>query len=300
MLNSGIYKITNSANGKAWVGQSYNLRKRQLQHLRLFAQNKNSPHLQRAWNKYGAGNFAFQVVEYCCETSLTEREQWWMDHLKVADSRYGYNMCPAAASCKGVKHTAATKAKISAAVLNRGKKLSIEKVRIIKERLSTGEVHSEIAASFGVSDHLISCIKNEKVWNNIRPDLHCTFRKLKRTGADVLHSKLSLTDVEGIRLRLLEGHTLKSIANNYGVNAVTIYDIKHGHAWADSACNEKYVVGQLKGTSHAAAKLTEANVYEIRELIKNGSSHSEIAKIYGIGRTAVANIRSGKTWKHLL
>jgi group I intron endonuclease len=86
----------------------------------------HSAKLQNSWNKHGAGCFIFDVIEYIEDkTMLVEREQFWIDHYKAATVD-GYNICPKAGSPLGVKHTAETRAKVSAA--NIGRKMSPESV----------------------------------------------------------------------------------------------------------------------------------------------------------------------------
>lgn len=64
----GIYKIVNKATGQCYVGQSQHVKKRLKEHFRLLRWNKHTnPHLQHAYNKYGAENF-YGAVEVECET----------------------------------------------------------------------------------------------------------------------------------------------------------------------------------------------------------------------------------------
>lgn len=61
---SVIYRITNMANGKYYIGSTQSLARREWQHkyeLRK-GQHKN-PKLQAAWNKYGEEMFVFEVIE---------------------------------------------------------------------------------------------------------------------------------------------------------------------------------------------------------------------------------------------
>lgn len=51
------------------------------------------------------------------------------------------------------------------------------------------------------------------------------------------------------------------------------------------------------GTRSATAKLTEAQVREIREA--NWGTQKQIAARYGIGQDAVSRIKGGKRWQHL-
>ena len=44
----------------------------------------HSGHLQNAWNKYGADNFKFEILEYCTEEIMLDKEQEYLDKLKPA------------------------------------------------------------------------------------------------------------------------------------------------------------------------------------------------------------------------
>jgi len=50
------------------------------------------------------------------------------------------------------------------------------------------------------------------------------------------------------------------------------------------------------GERHGTAKLTEADVWAIRQA---EGTHRAIAAQYGVGRTQVSSIKQGKSWKHL-
>jgi group I intron endonuclease len=59
----GVYLITNTTNGKVYVGQARNINTRWNHHRHLLDKGThNNPYLQRAWNKLGAGAFQFTVV----------------------------------------------------------------------------------------------------------------------------------------------------------------------------------------------------------------------------------------------
>jgi len=60
---SGVYLIECTANGKFYVGSSKNLRHRLKEHINtLNKQKHHNPHLQCAWNRYGADAFKFSVL----------------------------------------------------------------------------------------------------------------------------------------------------------------------------------------------------------------------------------------------
>lgn len=54
-----------------------------------------------------------------------------------------------------------------------------------------------------------------------------------------------------------------------------------------------------KGIRNSHAKLTEAQVKEIRTLYKSFPP-AYAAKLYGVSKDLVYNVKVGKTWKHLL
>ena len=113
----GIYKITNLANNKVYIGQSTDVNKRIKEgHIYKLKKNKhNNKHLQMSWNKYCEDNFKFEIIEECDTPSLNEREQYWMDYYKSYDKNYGYNIIPNANSNLGWSHSEESKKKISIA-----------------------------------------------------------------------------------------------------------------------------------------------------------------------------------------
>lgn len=103
-MNTGIYAIRNTANGKAYVGSARHIPFRWKAHRHLLSRGKHhSPALQRAWVKHGEGVFVFEVLEQVSDPALLiEREQFWIDQLKAADPSLGYNVGPVAGSRAGV------------------------------------------------------------------------------------------------------------------------------------------------------------------------------------------------------
>ena len=62
---AGVYMIRCTANGKVYVGSTYDCVCRESQHRRDLNLGKHhSRHLQRAWRKYGPTVFEWSVLEY--------------------------------------------------------------------------------------------------------------------------------------------------------------------------------------------------------------------------------------------
>ena len=112
--SSGIYTITNTVNGKVYVGSAKNLSARRRMHRsHLLRGLHHSIKLQRAWNKYGPNAFVFAVIEEVKEpTNLIAREQEWLERTQACKS--GYNILPTAGSSLGHKFGPEFSAKMSA------------------------------------------------------------------------------------------------------------------------------------------------------------------------------------------
>ena len=103
----GIYKIENLVNGKVYIGQSINIEQRWYTHKSELNRNVHyNRHLQNAWNKYGADNFIFEIIEECNNDIISQCEIYWIDYYNSSNINYGYNLSTGGeCSCKGVKLT---------------------------------------------------------------------------------------------------------------------------------------------------------------------------------------------------
>ena len=81
----GIYKITNTVNGKFYIGSSSNIDARRKRHIRQLRTNSHDNiHLQRAWDLYGEQKFVFEIIEKCKPGIMLEREQWHLDSVTLS------------------------------------------------------------------------------------------------------------------------------------------------------------------------------------------------------------------------
>lgn len=60
-------------------------------------------------------------------------------------------------------------------------------------------------------------------------------------------------------------------------------------------CNKGRLIN-LKGSAHGMALLTESQVIDIRA---SDESYLTLSKKYGVGKSAIASIKTRKNWKHL-
>lgn len=110
-VDSVIYTIVCTANGRHYVGSALSFGVRERIHLSdLNLARHHSRHLQRAWDKYGAEAFRFDILERVGDPSqLTAREQHYLDLLRPA-----FNALAVAGSSLGFRHTPTSLAKMRA------------------------------------------------------------------------------------------------------------------------------------------------------------------------------------------
>jgi group I intron endonuclease len=102
---SGIYQISNNITNKCYIGSSFDLTTRLRNHVNMLKKNKHhSIHLQNSYNKNGTDNFSISILEFCEESKLLEKEQYYLDLHKPQ-----YNISLSSQSpMKGRKHSKKT------------------------------------------------------------------------------------------------------------------------------------------------------------------------------------------------
>lgn len=136
---SGIYAIRHIC-GRLYVGSAVHFGKRWRRHCTdLQGGVHHSVLLQRAWDKYGAEEFEFQVLEYVSDRSeLLVREQFYIDSLRSCDPSFGFNISPTAGSTLGRKMSEDALAK---------QRLRMSQNHPMKGRSHTEESRAKMSAS---------------------------------------------------------------------------------------------------------------------------------------------------------
>ena len=91
-IKTGIYKLTEIATGKCYVGQAANIADRWKQHIKrgVGADTPTRNKLYPAMIAAGPENFTFEVIEECDRALLDEREDYWQDYFKAKE--FGYSI----------------------------------------------------------------------------------------------------------------------------------------------------------------------------------------------------------------
>lgn len=96
----GIYRWINNLNKNTYVGSGINLSKRLGNYYNKVDLIRNPRPITQALLKHGHSNFILEILEYCPQASLLEREQFYLDLLKPE-----YNILKYAYSMLGFKHS---------------------------------------------------------------------------------------------------------------------------------------------------------------------------------------------------
>lgn len=87
-----VYKLTNTVNGKFYVGSTVNLKSRLKYHRYNYRNNPNKK-LGKAIEEYGWSNFKVEILEECTRENVRDRERFFIESLNAVED--GYNMTEA-------------------------------------------------------------------------------------------------------------------------------------------------------------------------------------------------------------
>ncbi len=111
-MKSGIYTITNLANGKIYVGASKNMQSRRNRHFSMLQSGTHfNEYLQKDYDSFGIENIRFEVIEECLPEYLFSMENYWCIMLDTHNPENGYNILITNPTKHG-KHSERTKEKI--------------------------------------------------------------------------------------------------------------------------------------------------------------------------------------------
>ena len=190
-MQTGIYEIVNTVNGKRYVGSSVDIKKRWQAHLLGLRKGRHhAQHLQRSFNKYGEDKFILVLIRLCERNELIAYEQ------EELDSGYDYNSSPTAQSTLGLKFGDEAR----------------ERVR--QERFARRDADPEGYSKI-MSDLSIGKVRTEEWRNKVRCKLKGV-PKSKQHAEKMRISRSPLSDckVREVRLAREKGMTLKDISES--------------------------------------------------------------------------------------
>ena len=135
---SGIYRWVNNLNQKTYVGSGVDLAKRLGSYYNESELNRNPRPIKDALIKYGYKSFTLEILEYCPQTKLLEREQFYLD-LLVPE----YNILKSAYSLLGFKHSQETIEKLKSKIISPEHKELLSSIH--KGKLVSSETRNKLS-----------------------------------------------------------------------------------------------------------------------------------------------------------
>lgn len=324
-MDSGIYIIRNTVNGKVYIGQSRRISNREYCHFRALEKGTHhNKHLQRSYNTYGRDAFVFEVVEWCDISELDEREKYYIKKYDSMNINKGYNnegggnvgkevserMREAKRGANnpmyGKKPSEETKEKMRKASRGHNTKLTEEQVYQLKEDLVNGIPQKEVAEKYGLTVAAVGKIQMCKNWQYVHSDINNDLIFFHEDERIYKHRMIRALEATGI--------SRNEIARRVGVNIGTVLRVlgTRSQVFRDSAKNKelqakvvaeflegrdrkeiqrKYVISDAKYVSlisEAYNKRREEHRLKAIELRKQGVMVKDIAKELGYARTTIS------------
>ena len=169
----GIYQIRRLSDGKCYIGQSVNIRKR-------FSAHRTRPvgYIDNAIQKHGIDSFAFEIIELCDESILDQREIHWIAALDTIKPN-GFNLTHGG---EGGRPSDEIRRKMSDA--HKGKTLSTE-TRKKLSKINSGENHPQ----FGKQRSKETLRRMSEVMKGNKPSAE-TRKKLSEANSGENHPQL--------------------------------------------------------------------------------------------------------------
>ena len=270
-----IYKITNTVNGKVYIGQTSEAIcvQRWIYHWRQYQNPKSTLPLYIDMRNFGIESFSFQVVEdNVLAKDLDAKEEMYIATYRSNNPQYGYNQTI------GGKHSY-------------NSFLTEHKVReIINDIIQHPELTlSEIGNKYKINRGLVSDINQGDIW---RFSEYKYPIRLCNNRSDKLTSK----EVEEIIDCLLNNESCVAISKKYSVSNVTISNINNGLIYKHTGIS--YPICR---SANSKTRLTIHDVENIVTYLKETDlSYAQIGKIIGRDHHTVSNINSGNSYTEYL
>lgn len=292
----GIYKITSPSN-RIYVGQSWNIPHRWRSYT--CKQNRKGQRILAAsLSKYGHAAHKFEVIHELphdvTQEVLDNYEQLYIDAYKDT----GAQMMNIKGG--GSKGKLAEETKRLLSIAHSGKTLSEEHKQRLREKRHSEDTKKLIGDRQRGRKYSDVSKQKMSAWQVGRKFSEETKEKIALSKIGKKHSE---EHKQKIRNKL-KGKTFSEERNRKVSAALTgkIRTDEHKANLSKSAIES----GRALGMNNPKCKLTEDQVKQIRQMYVPGLSRNDgrktlrdIAKEFGVGRTAIADIVSGKKWSHV-
>lgn len=317
MTISGVYKITNTLNDDCYIGSSFEVHRRLVDHKR-FLLNGTHPnkHLQAAFNKYGQENFVFEQIFECeaIESIIIESENKYIKLYAQNGKEYpAYNNRPDAATNKGWKMTPEQRKNMSEARKGIRLNISNERREQLKELGAAMNANEEYKMKRVETRKARGWFKNPEEFKLKSSDSHMGKKHAPETHAKISAflkgdgAKQKYKPVERINPNTGEVKEYESIkaAAQEGFHAGHISDVLRGltdthkgYCWQfinakDRKVNSKPVIRKVRIYKSKAVQRIDCDTGEVVEY----NSLRDAAR-WGFDRKLVSSACRGRTAKY--
>lgn len=260
--NYGIYKITNTINGKVYIGQTRSgFRKRYMKHINSFKHNKG--HTKKFYDdyiKYGPDSFVFEIVQI--ENDVSKLDDLEIKYIKQYNSiESGYNTLSGGNYYYKDKET-----------------------KYLKKNVSNPDNSFREKRSEYMKTRIVSTDTKERL-------------KFLNTGSKSPVTSLNEDVVKQIKQDLVSGYTIAFVSKKYSTSTYVVSGIANNRSWRHVFVEgwDKYL---LKKKKHI--RFSNDDVRNIRKLLDEGYSENKIAKMYGCCSSKINDIHRGITYKDVI
>lgn len=256
---SCVYKITNTLNGKVYIGQTVDYRKRKVGHFSYLRRNAHrNRYLQKSFNKYGESSFKMEIIKECAVDELDKLEIYYMRKYNSIDKTLGYNMVIGGNTNKSFPDYIRQKMSRS------------QKGRIISEehRKRIGKWHKGKTISPKDIEKANKTKKDNQIqWGETNPN-----------------AVLTNDDVEKLIKDMLNGLTVEDVMKKYKCSRQTVYGITRNRTY-------KAILPNLRKKLYNLNEENKKNTLnKIIPMYLNGKSQNKISKELGIARRTVSKV----------
>lgn len=267
-MKKDIYKFTNKINGKIYIGQTKNIKKRIYQHIKGKTYKVSKIH--NAIKKYGIENFSIEILEHDIE-NYNEREKYWIKFYNSIEN--GYNICPGGEEPPIIKGENSSLTKFTDQEI-------ANIVIALKENILSYE---EISNKYNVSNAYLQRINIGEV------------RKMENEKYPLRYQN-NIVKSEEFILKVINElqNTLKpmtDIVKEYNTSRKTIWEINNGIM----KNSPKNIIYPIRSKNNL---MSESILLDLIQDIKNKKlKFSEIEQKYHVSKAFINRVNNGKTYK---